>query len=255
MWRRDSWLIGGVVLFAGLLGMIAPGIAISEQAQASPDDKIGEVLGKPILRRELGEKDKVDQQLRVLFLMPVLNKYKKAHQQEIEPTADEISAATLVFNQQFKEQAEKSEPELRAQIKEIDDQLNQQDLSKDKRLKLQKNKKSLEQVLELNKKVPGRPFAVFMLTSWKFQKHLYDTYGGGRLLWQQGGTEAFDAMHKWLEAREKAGDFKFTDKALRAQFYAYWTTHNHGAFLVADPDRIKKEFLEPAWALKSPAKK
>lgn len=95
--------------------------------------------------------------------------------------------------------------------------------------------------------VPARQLAVFMLSNWKFQRHLYDHFGGGRILWQQAGTEAFDAMHKWLQSLEKAGKFRFTDPNLRAAFYAYWTTHNHGAFLTDDKERIRKEFLEPEW--------
>mgnify|MGYP006195922289 CR=1 FL=1 len=37
----------------------------------------------------------------------------------------------------------------------------------------------------------------------KLQKRLHDDYGGGRLLFQQAGVEAFDATRKMLEAREQ----------------------------------------------------
>lgn len=72
--------------------------------------------------------------------------------------------------------------------------------------------------------------AIFRLKSWKHQRLLYDQYGGGRVLFQQFGVEAFDAMHKWLKERESAGDFTITDSKLRAKLFAYWTTTNHGAF-------------------------
>jgi hypothetical protein len=91
-----------------------------------------------------------------------------------------------------------------------------------------------------------------VLNHWKFQKHLYDSYGGGRILWQQAGQEAFDATRAWLETLEKQGEFTITDPALRKKFYEYWT-RDHGAFLTADPVRIRQEFLEPEWAVAAPA--
>ncbi len=97
---------------------------------------------------------------------------------------------------------------------------------------------------------PGEVFAVFVLNNWKFQRHLYNEYGGGRILWQQAGLEAFDATHKWLKAQEKSGAFKITDPKLRSVFYKYWTTQNHGSFLIDDKELIRRKFLEPEWSKK-----
>lgn len=80
----------------------------------------------------------------------------------------------------------------------------------------------------------------------KFQRHLYNKFGGGRVLFQQAGLEAFDAMHEWLKQEEKKGAFRIDDERLRKLFYAYWTTMNHGAFLTSDQERIR-EFLIPPW--------
>ncbi|MCA9059767.1 MAG: hypothetical protein KDA85_14770, partial [Planctomycetaceae bacterium] len=66
-----------------------------------------------------------------------------------------------------------------------------------------------------------------------------------------GGLEAFDATHKWLKTEEERGWFRITDPKLRAAFYEYWTTMDHGAFLTNDEKRIRKEFLEPAWLPKA----
>lgn len=54
-------------------------------------------------------------------------------------------------------------------------------------------------------------------------------------------------MHKWLLSREEAGDFKITDPKLRAALYSYWTTQDHGSFLMKDEEQIRTEFLEPEW--------
>jgi hypothetical protein len=87
---------------------------------------------------------------------------------------------------------------------------------------------------------------VFVLSNWKFQKHLYDRFGGGQILFQQAGTEAFDAMHKWLLAQEAAGKFKVADPQSRELLFRYWTAQDHGAFLSKDQEAIR-EFLQPEW--------
>ena len=124
-------------------------------------------------------------------------------------------------------------------------------MSADEKRKLEDDLKFQKFALEEAKKPPGRFFAQFVLGNWKFQRHLYDEYGGGRILWQQAGLEAFDAMHAWLKDLEKQGKFQITDEKLRATFYEYWTTMKHGPFLTDDKKRIRETFLEPEW-LKMP---
>ena len=78
-----------------------------------------------------------------------------------------------------------------------------------------------------------------LLGNVKLQKRLHDDYGGGRLLFQQAGVEAFDATRSMLEAREAEGAFAITDPGIRALAYDYWT-RDHGAFMITDPDGIAK---------------
>ena len=94
---------------------------------------------------------------------------------------------------------------------------------------------------------PGRDFAMFVLPHRKLQLHLYNNFGGGRLLWQQRGIEAFDAMHNWLKQNEREGKFKITDPKLREAFYSYWTQMDHGPFFIEGKKRIEDEFLHPEW--------
>ena len=110
-----------------------------------------------------------------------------------------------------------------------------------------------KQTVDVQLNPPGEFFAVWTMKSWKFQRHLHVEYGGGRILWQQAGLEAFDATRKWLESLEKAGKFKITDPKLRSMLYEYWTTQNHGAFLIDDEERIRREFLVPEWLEKASA--
>ena len=213
-------------------------------------EQIGEVLGKPVFRDDIRDaKDfPLKDELHRLFTVPVMQKYRRAHRAEIKPTDEEILEVTAYFDKQHRQRIRKKEPELRKQLKEVEEQLARRGLANEKQQKLEVEKL----VLQTQLKPPGRFFAVFMLNNWKFQRHLYDRYGGGRILWQQAGVEAFDAMRTWLEAHEQNGDFKITDPALRTSFYKYWTTMDHGSFLTDDKERIRAGLLEPEWAPRRP---
>lgn len=250
MRSTSRWIVCHLLL-CGLLLVIQHSAAADEIEPKN--DKVGEVFGKAVYRGELSEDVKGKNKLHELFLIPVLNHYKADHKKEIEPTKEELANATVVFDRQHKKLEKESEPRQRAKLKKVEDQLAKEGLSASERAELLKEKESWEAVLKLNKEPLVPQFASFMLTHWKFEKHLYDNFGGGRLLWQQGGVEAFDAMRKFLETREKAGDFKITDKDVRDKFYEYWTRQEKSAFLIEDPQLIKKEFLEPEWTRKPSA--
>jgi hypothetical protein len=97
---------------------------------------------------------------------------------------------------------------------------------------------------------PYRMFAAFAFGNWKIQRHFYDRFGGGRVLWQQAGVEAFDAYRRWLESEEQKGNFKITDPKLRKSFYRYWKL-SHDPFMITDPEEIRREFLKPEWAARN----
>lgn len=85
-----------------------------------------------------------------------------------------------------------------------------------------------------------------MLGSWKLQTKLYENFGGGRILWQQAGYEAFDAMHNFIEEQQKQGRFEIYDPQLKESLANYWTEPGHSGFLKNDPETVK-EFLHPDW--------
>lgn len=231
-----------------LLAATLPVPLFAQTDPSKPREPIGEVFGKPVYRDQIrtGKDVQLRSELHRLFLAEPMRKYKEAHKTEITPTEAELAAAARAFDAGHAERIREQEPKLREQLKTIERQLLEDDLDDAARKKLELDKR----VIEARLKPPGRQFALFMLSTWKFQKHLYDQYGGGRILWQQAGLEAFDAHRKWLESREKARDFQITDPKLRETFYEYWTTMNHGPFLTDDKERIREEFLEPKWLVK-----
>lgn len=229
--------------------------AAADQKSNKPREQVGTVLGRPVYRDEIRTESNLplSGELHRLFSAPVLQKYQQTHQSKFALTRQETETAARYFtrNEKIRELYQNSAPRVRKKLEKIKQMLAAPDLKPEDKQKLLKRQAELQMDLE----IPGSPFARFALKQWKFQKHLYDQYGGGRILWQQAGLEAFDAMHNWLKAQEKQGKFQITDPELRKAFYEYWTTHNHGAFLTDDPERIRKEFLEPEWALKPVTKK
>ena len=232
---------------ARLRDKATPKQRVSKSNDERQREQIGEVLGKPVYRDEIRDgKNTTGRQfaeLHRLFSVPVTRAYWQTHEAEITPTESEIATATAYFDKKHRERIKAQESELRGKLKAVEEKLASKELKEEEKQKLKIERRTLQSIL----KPPGRFFALFMLKNWKQQRHLYDEYGGGRILWQQVGLEAFDATRKWLESLEDAGKFKITDPTLRTVFYEYWTTRKHGAFLADDEMRIRKEFLEPEW--------
>lgn len=76
----------------------------------------------------------------------------------------------------------------------------------------------------------GRFIVAGLIAGNSAQRFLHRNFGGGRLLFQQADTEAFDATHKLAQKLEAQGKFSFATPELRAQAHAYWT-RDHGASL------------------------
>lgn len=83
--------------------------------------------------------------------------------------------------------------------------------------------------------------ASVVTTDWKFNKALYEQYGGV-VVQRHFGPEALGAMRKWLESHEQAGDFKIDDPKLRADFWEYYL-HVDQNLVVAAAD----PFGVPPW--------
>lgn len=216
---------------------------VAQVAGAEEREAIGSVLGKPVYRDEIQQGHDLRSELHRLFTGPVMDKYAAAHAKALAPTDAEIDAMQRFFAKSRAERLGDDGQALTKRQQEIQSKLQQKDLPEDQRDALQDEFRRNEAELFT---VP-REFVTMFVAQWKMQKHLYDNFGGGRILWQQFGTEAFDATHNWLKAKEDAKEFQITDPALRETFYAYWTTHNHGAFLSKNDQTIRETFLEPEW--------
>lgn len=243
------------LLCCTLVAVILSGMLLPEASLAQADesrDQIGHVFGEPVYRDQIrqGEGDRLEAELHRLFAREPMRRYREKHRDQYVPTEDEIETARQGLERKIKKQTARDVETLRERLAKIDEQLASDDLNEAKRQSLQEERAATVDTfgqLEEREIAITRQTAEFILGGWKFQKHLYDKYGGGRILFQQAGLEAFDAYRAWLEDLEKQGQFAITDPQLRKTFYHYWTDHEHGAFLTSDPERIHETFLEPDW--------
>jgi len=227
-----------------LLFLVTPLYATEKQRE-----KIGEALGNPVYRDQIDESRDLYGQLQILFRMPFQKKYLEAHKNELEVRDWEIEYVVRYFEKKHNEDLEKKDSELnqrlaltKKQVEEVEKKLTNKDLSAGDRETLEMEKTFWETML----KPPGKDFAKFLLSGWKYYRLLYDKYGGGRVIWEQEGLVAFDAMLKWLQYHEKQGDFKITDSKLHDAFYSYWKGNENSSFFL-DKQRIQSEFIHPEW--------
>jgi hypothetical protein len=80
-----------------------------------------------------------------------------------------------------------------------------------------------------------RMFAKHIGENTKRQRFIYEHNGGGRLLFQQAGIEAFDATLSLILKLEKEGAFTISDPKLRTQALKYWLSDHQADDLLPDP--------------------
>jgi hypothetical protein len=104
-----------------------------------------------------------------------------------------------------------------------------------KQASLESDRKEERETNEMRKKHPAmmqaadRQMAEDFVLPWKINHSLFQKYGG-RVIFQQFGPEPLDAYRKFLEAREKQGDFKILDEAARKQFWKFFVDENMHSF-------------------------
>ncbi len=171
-------------------------LAGAAQAQAQ-EHPIGQVGGRPIHASQIkGSTESArTQSLRALFIGPVLRAYLEPHRREWELTEQDIQQLVQAYRETLK------------------------------------CKTPSEEALPPDQE---RMFATFLGANAKVQRFIHERHGGGRILFQQAGMEAFDATGRLLLDLERQGAFSITDPALRQQTLAYWF-HDEHTGLLPDP--------------------
>ena len=179
------------------------------------DAIIGELLGKPIHASQIKATEGHERadSLRAVFIFPAIRAYLEPHKDEIALTKIESTSIIDSYN------------ELRACKPELG---------------LQEMKPPFDMT-----------FAQMIGGFAKIQRFIYLNHGRGRLLFQQAGTEAFDATRHLILYLEERGDIKFKSEADRELALAYWATQEHSGALLPDPG-VDKAFQLDAMMSKCP---
>lgn len=247
-----------VVLTVALSTVILPNVS---RAALSKNTVVGKIFDEPVHRAELrydAQNGGALTDLKMRILGPVLREYRTLFHQVFKPKAYELQAALTHLEALHVEYLETEFPIISARLASIETQLKQPDLTHLAREGLLSERAELAEALE----PPDVEYVWTYVTYWKFQRHLYDVYGGGRVVMQDYGPEAIDATVNWLQLRESEGDFTLFDPRLREAFYAQWLDKASEEAQVSDElwmaesvqmaedlryDRNRYRLLNPGW--------
>jgi len=244
---RTAWVLSGLIS----LILISP--LHAQKKENAPREQIGEVFGKPVYRDEIptGTNRELHEKISWLFWSPVFDRYYLKHKSKFKLTKKEVASATTYFSEND-EDVKREESLFRAKLKTIDEQLKQPGITVDEKRRFDKKNRKLQ--LEY-KEDSIMSFLLSLAECDKIERHLYKTYGGGRIRYMMMGSTAFDATHKWLEDQEKKGHFKITDPKLRIAFYLHWTDKVNVGRIANDQEDAQQSLLKPDWAPKPPVRK
>ncbi|WP_414828895.1 hypothetical protein [Alteromonas sp. H39] len=212
------------------------------QTSNANEQPVATVLDQTISPSDLIREDGQQIPLTRLIIPTLLQHYKADNNLSFEPTPEERQRFIVWFNKQnadHEEDTRKRKQDTLAQIKA---------LAKENGLSKEETEKQINAFLDMSANQPpmDERMADFVLPHWKSQVYFYKNYGGGRILWQQRGTEAFDAFHNWLKSQEEKGNFKIFAQKDRDAFYDYW--NRESSFLTSDEEAINEGFLQPPWS-------
>lgn len=182
-------LLAALLALAGPAAAQSPPSAVppsaSSAASASPSPVIGQVGGRAVRADQLSGKTPQARARRLgaLFVQPALQAYLETHRAEWAPAPADVDRFLKVQRERVRCGA--IEPDTIPPEQE-------------------------------------REFAQIMTAQLKLQRFIHQRHGGGRILFQQTGYEAYDATRRLLLELEQRGAFRIDDAALREQALGYW---------------------------------
>ncbi len=217
----------------------------------SDKDVVAVVLGKPIGLKAKG-------QMKGMICRALLDKYAKDN--NIEPTEPEIDA----FVEKTEELKRQREMDMEREKQDLLIALKDNTLIDNERKKKEKMLETIEKTSKMNAEIKERTkgmeeqtkfaqrqMAQGFVKGWKINKALYEKYGG-RVIFQQAGSEPLDAYRDFLREQEKNGAFKIMHKTDEDDFWKYFTDDAMHRFY--SKDEGAKFINTPWWMTKNPAK-
>lgn len=227
-----AWIACGVLLVGPRVGATQEPVQRSGQSstkQESPERvRIGSSLGADVYRDELSEPPTAQDILRLFISKPMTSFYHE-HASECDMTDAEIQKAieweaaeaekkggdTLARWQQKTAELARTMPQRCAELRAaIDDPTTPKELQ----TRCQQNLRLVQ--LELTH--PHATEAYLFHQNTKYERYLYDKFGGGRIDFDMRGVVAMEARNALDEFLEKQGRFEITDPELRKLATLIW---------------------------------
>ncbi len=205
-------------------------------------DMIGEVFGKPVYRDQIKRDIYLYGQLHRLFRAPFEKQFIEEHKDELKLETWEIEYVAAYYKKMHEEKMKTEKEKLMIKLQFYEKQLEKENLTESER----NNFESKKEYVLMDLEPPDNSFYEYLLSHWKFHRLLYNKFGGGRVIWEQEGLVAFDAMLKWIKFHEEKGDFKILDSELHKAFYSYWTEMDENSSFFLDESDLN-EFIHPEW--------
>ena len=244
-------------LAVGCTGILTADASAVDEAPSQNRVVVATIFSKPIYADELDpdpsskppsnltdeqlgqwRSDQRKTRLSQLIWVPLLDQYCKTH--DCEPTDKEITT----FDQSIKRSMQQSVEAWKSHRAALLTELQSPRVTDARRKEISEQVKQLESLLateahmhegmtpeqraEVVAALPAheREIARTFIRAWKFNKALYQQYGG-RIIFQQAGMEPLDAYRVWLKEHEDHGDFAINDAASREEFWSYFVSEAH----------------------------
>ena len=229
------------ISIAMLLGATGQLMAAESYGKAE-DPLVAEVLGMEIRTKDVNI-------MQAVIGQKLLEKYATEHKIEVSQKDIDLYIANLdAFMAKDRKRRE-------SELLEVQEKLKLSSLSTEEKKNLQSSLKVLESLQEMEvqqdkEKVVDpegllkekQTVAKMFIEQALINKALYKQYGG-RIIAQQMGAEAYDAMHQFLKEEEKNGSFKIIDKSFEAPFWNYYDDESKHSFY-KEGSKEEKEVLD-----------
>jgi hypothetical protein len=183
-----------------------------------------------------------------LIAKPLFEEYRT--RQKLDPTEQEVGEFVVHFRdakERAKQHREETLQKRQSEAELLRTTLRKHDLNPTQRLQLTERVEraeagiaALKQLLSAaedgNDNEQDRRFAQWWLVHWKLQQSLYRRYGG-RVIYQQVGPVAIDAMRDFLREHEEQGRFTISDSKLNTLFWSPFEREKPGV-VVRNPEKV-----------------
>lgn len=221
-----------------------------ERLRAMPEGTsvIASVLGRDIRANEQKE-------MRAIIAGALVQEYIRAH--ALEPTPAECAP----FLEYIDRMKERNAAEWQAKQRDLRQQLASGNLSDEQRKELRASLDHVETLLKNDARrreeearnpeqtrMMNEHVAMRVVQDWKLNQALYRQYGG-RIIFQQAGSEPLDAYRDFLWDQEKAGAFHILAPQYEGSFWNYFTNDTIHTFY---PRENAATLMNTPWWLKEP---